>query len=110
MKPLLNVIALVFLSSCTYQAFIPFEFNPQVDDNPVMSIEADDLVIFVENVERKSNLLVFDLEVQNNTDKPLLLDTKEFYYYSSFDEFESETDGSQIDHKYAYNQQINRIN
>lgn len=110
MKKLTYFIALVVMSSCSHQALVPYEYNAKIDRDPVSVIEANGLTVYMENIERKSNLLVFDLEVANERERPVKLSHPELYYYAGEEKFHDIHDTVTMDLKNAYAVADQKIN
>ena len=110
MKSLFYLALFMALVSCSPQALVPYAFNPVTDREPVSIIEANDLTVYMENIERKSNLLVFDLEVVNNSDRNIRLNHPELYYYAGYEKFHTIADTVTVDIKNAYAMPSQKVN
>lgn len=113
MKSLSHFLLFIALASCSPQALVPYAYNSQIDTDPVAVIEANDLTLYMENIERKSDLLVFDLEIVNNSDRPIQISHPELYYYAGYKKFDQVNDTVIMDIQNAYakpEQKVNRRN
>ncbi|MEQ8575602.1 MAG: hypothetical protein RIB63_16155 [Fulvivirga sp.] len=84
MNRLFHFIAALSLLSCNNQLLVPLSFNPKIDTEPISVIEADSLLLLVEHIEEKNNLLVFDVEIQNNSSQDIQIVTDQFYDVAGF--------------------------
>ena len=109
MKNIYYLLGLIILSSCSHQALVPLNFDPNVDNDPISVIDANGTTVYLENIERKSDLLVFDLEVENNSNEAVEVNPLELYYYAGYDKFEPVHDSVKMDVGDAYGSIAHRI-
>ncbi|MEO1055200.1 MAG: hypothetical protein AAFX87_31525 [Bacteroidota bacterium] len=102
MKYVYLLLASAALLSCSPQAFVPQTFDPLKDKEPVAIAATDEYVVFLENLRRKSNMLIFDLEVQNNSGAMVEVDLSRIYCYMSNQPFKPIPDSVNADIKRAY--------
>lgn len=110
MKSLLYLSVFLALVSCSPQALVPFEYNSEIDRDPVSVVEANGLTVYMENIERKADLLVFDLEIVNDSKKPISINHPELYYYAGQEQFHAISDTATIDIKNAYATPLQKMN
>lgn len=101
MKPLV-IILLVFLGSCNH-ILVPTWYNTKDHQLPTEKVENEWVSIYVENLESKKDLLIFDVEVINRSRHPLHFNPSEIYYYASSTPLpELEDLGSQWEERTTY--------
>ncbi len=84
----LYLLLFILLSSCTRQ-LVPSWYNVQDGKPPVAEIEHEDVIVRAENLELTSQLMVFDIEIVNNSHAPLDFDPLEIVGYSAATPFKA---------------------
>jgi len=105
----LLLILLFLISSCTHR-LIPTWYDKDTDDSILAEITDQDVTIRVENLELKENQVIFDVEIINNADEHLCLNTSLFYHLTSQYEFKSLDTISADQFAYEYDSDWKKFN
>jgi hypothetical protein len=79
MKPYLFLALAILFASCQH-ALVPVDFNPDTSTRKHVVKENEGITLIMENIEVKSDLMVFDVEVINTTNYPIWVNPDEFRY------------------------------
>lgn len=82
MRPYAILVLVLVLVGCQSR-LVPVSYKPSNPDGPVAVANQDDITVYLENLEYKSDLIVFDLEIVNNTNTGFYFDPGKVHYYTS---------------------------
>jgi hypothetical protein len=82
MRPYIILLLVVVLVGCQAR-LVPLSYKPSNPDGPVAIASQDEITVYLENLEYKSDLIVFDLEIVNNTETGFFFDPSKVHFYSS---------------------------
>jgi len=81
MKIPLYFLTIILLTSCQ-QSLIPTFTQADNKYFPSILKEKNDIILLVQNLEINDGLIIFDAEIRNYSDKPILIDPLSFYFQS----------------------------
>lgn len=87
MKPFW-LLLLVFTIGCQSR-LVPVAYQPKERDAHVGIATQDDITIYLENLEYKNEIVVFDLEIINESGEGFYFDPEKIYFYTSPSGFKS---------------------
>ena len=79
MKPFLYLALATIFASCQH-ALVPVDFNPETDTRKHVVEEKEGITLIMENLEVKSDLMVFDVEIINSRNYPIWVYPEDFKY------------------------------
>lgn len=82
MRPYIILLLVVVLAGCQAR-LVPISYKPSNPDGPVAIASQDEITVYLENLEYESNLIIFDLEIVNNTNDGFFFDPAKVHFYSS---------------------------
>ncbi len=99
---LIWLIGIIFLvSGCSNRIYIPESFSSADSKAVIGAIETDDLSLFMENINNTGSHFIYDLEVVNNGDDPILVDPHQIFYYGSHESFPALQPGQDVHSSFA---------
>ena len=79
MKPTLIISLLVLLSACGPRILVPLD-TPAHMQQPYASLEIDSVTVHIENLVRRGDHLLFDIEIENNSNQCLRYHPQTMYF------------------------------
>ena len=83
MRKLYLIFFLLPLSCLAQKQLVPLDYNTHRNSNKWSVIESEGITVYAECLEFRRDLLVFDVEVKNETGDYLTVDPQEMYIYGS---------------------------
>ena len=81
MKPFW-LLLLVFAIGCQSR-LVPVAYQPKQQDAHVSVATQDDITVYLENLEYKNEIIVFDLEIINESGQGFYFDPEKIYFHTS---------------------------
>jgi hypothetical protein len=96
MRILLLATILPLITGCTNKLYVPATYSPTDGDAVVGTIQDDQVQVYLENIEQTGKHMIFDLQVINQSDQPIVVDPHEIFYYGAFNPFPELTPGENV--------------
>ena len=74
---------MVILGACSSRILVPLTYRAQTDNNTALISEYDSVSVMVQNIAVKGGYMVFDMEVSNQSDRPIEVIPEHICYYAS---------------------------
>lgn len=81
------LLLLIPLSCWSQQRLVPFNFSHSDNSEPYSEISSNGVTIYAESFEVKKDLLIFDVEVKNESGRILNIDPEIIFFQFSEDQF-----------------------
>ena len=81
------LLLLIPLSCWSQQRLVPFNFSHSDNSEPYSEISSNGVTIYAESIEVKKDLLIFDVEVKNESGRILNIDPEIIFFQFSEDQF-----------------------